>query len=135
MLDTELVQKAKAALAPLTSEEAQRQGRTSEYAPLLNELRPIIIEARGKRHSWKRIAQSLQTAGMKITAETVRRHIMSGAPLSINTKRRRRRKGAHAQAGAISSKPPQASPPTPAPPTQVPPPRPTHRGAQRPKQL
>jgi len=80
MLNAEMLERARAALEALARQEAKHLGRESPNGTLLKELRPVIVAARSKRHSWKRIAESLRTIGISVTGETVRRHTVSGKP-------------------------------------------------------
>ena len=74
-LDSKIIADAIAALQTLAEQEAPRTGRESPYTALLDHLKPVILAARAKKHSWKRIADSLHSVGLDITRETIRRHI------------------------------------------------------------
>lgn len=131
MIDADVVEKARQALEPLTQQEAARLGRESPNAALLDQLKPIILAARQKRHSWKRIAESLKTAGVSVTGETVRRHVAGGtSKKKAAHKAASTPKSADSGKGKTTPQPPKAQPEA-SKPTPPPKPQPAHQGATR----
>lgn len=75
MTNASVLENARKALEDLAQHAAQRSGRKSPHADLLEQLKPIIVAARAKRHSFRRIAESLKSAGVNVSGETVRRYL------------------------------------------------------------
>lgn len=133
----ELARKAEALLRPLTEREKSRNRARNKFAPVLDRLKPIILAARDKHYSWRDIATQLKTAGVTVSAETVRRY-MEPDTEEPRPKAKRKKKAAAAHR-APSSPPNSASITTTSettiPTTQQKPPQPaqqpTHAGARR----
>ena len=69
----DLITKATAVLLPLTETEPPRSRSQSKTDLVLEAVKPIILQARAKRHGFKQISELLKSTGVFVSSETLRR--------------------------------------------------------------
>lgn len=140
----QLIAKATTALATLATTEATRGRSQTETDVILEAVKPMILQARAKRHGFKRITELLRSNGVTISAETLRRRFPTTRIAGVNSTSRAQNKSRAAthekplmlitsrsvEAAEESNTKPQVAPQVA---TDSPPMLPVHAGARRAK--